>query len=89
MAVTFDPAKDKINRAKHGISLKRAEEFDFRSAFYDVDDSQDYGEVRYNAIGWLNASLHALTFTQRGDEIRAISLRKTTNQEQTTYDEQS
>ena len=29
----LDPAKSKMNRAKHGISLKRAEDFDFSSAF--------------------------------------------------------
>ena len=33
------------------------------SALVDVDDSQDYGEDRYNAIGWLDANLHYLTFT--------------------------
>jgi uncharacterized DUF497 family protein len=52
MEVRFDPAKNRINRAKHGLSLGRAAAFDFDSAFYDLDDSQDYGEVRYNAIGW-------------------------------------
>ena len=89
MEVAFDPAKNQGNIKKHGISLERAEDFDFQSAFFDVDDSQDYGEVRYNAIGWLDALLHTLTFTQEGEAIRAISLRKATRQEQTTYDEQS
>jgi len=63
MEVTFDAAKNESNIKKHGISLQRAEDFDFESAFYDVDDSQDYGEVRYNAIGWLDALLHTFTFT--------------------------
>jgi hypothetical protein len=54
-----------------------------------VDDSQDYGEVRYNAIGWLDALLHPLTFTQDGEAIHAISLRKATRQEQKTYDNES
>ena len=39
MEVTFDPAKNKINIKKHGISLQRTEDFDFVTAFYDVDDS--------------------------------------------------
>lgn len=89
MEVSFDPAKNEINITKHGISLQRTEDFDFDSAFYDVDDSQDYGEVRYNAIGWLDALLYTLTFTQDGEAVRAISLRKATRQEQTTYDKES
>jgi uncharacterized DUF497 family protein len=46
MEVTFDPAKDAENVRKHGISLARAEDFDFDTAHYDIDDSQDYGEQR-------------------------------------------
>lgn len=89
MEVRFDPTKNENNLQKHGISLQRTEDFDFNTAFYDVDDSQDYGEVRYNAIGWLDALLHTLTFTQDTEAIRAISLRKATKQEQTTYAEES
>ncbi len=89
MPVIFDHSKSESNLKKHGISLQRAEDFDFSTAFYDVDDSQDYGEVRYNAIGWLEAALHALTFTQEGDAIRAISLRRATRQEHKTYDDES
>lgn len=89
MEVIFDPAKNESNIRKHGISLQRTEDFDFASAFYDTDNSQDYGELRYNAIGWLDALLHALTFTQEGEAIRAISLRKATRQEQRLYDEES
>ena len=90
MEVTFDPAKGESNIRKHGISLQRAEDFDFDNALLDIDDSQDYCEVRYNAIGWLNARLYALTFTPHSENaIRAISLRQATRQEQTTYDEES
>ncbi len=87
MAVTFSRAKDLENRRKHGISLQRAEDFDFASALFDLDDSQDYGEVRWNSIGWLDATLHSLTFTQHEHDIRAISLRRATNQERNLYAE--
>ena len=36
--MTYDAAKDAENRAKHGISLARAEDFDFDSAYYIDDD---------------------------------------------------
>lgn len=64
MDVTFDPEKDLENIRKHGISLQRAEDFDFDAAIFDIDDSQDYGEVRWNAVGFLDARLFSLTFTE-------------------------
>jgi len=51
MVIVFDPAKDAIDKRKHRISLERAEDFDFDSALYNVDDREDYGELRYRAIG--------------------------------------
>jgi uncharacterized DUF497 family protein len=86
--VTFDPEKDAENIRKHGISLQRAEGFDFDVAIFDIDDSQDYGEVRWNAVGFLDARLYSLTFTElQADVIRAISLRKATTQESMRYEQ--
>lgn len=84
MEVTVDAAKDESDIHKHGVSLRRTKDFDFGSAFYDVDDSQNCGEIRYNAIGWLGTLLHTLTFTQDKEAIRAMSLRKATRKEQLT-----
>jgi uncharacterized protein len=90
MEITFDPAKDAENIRKHGISLARAEDFDEDTALYDLDDSQDYGEERWNLVGWLDAKLHTLTVTYLPDsKIRAISLRKAEKQEQKRYAEQN
>lgn len=85
MGVVFDPAKNRSNAKKHGVSLQRARDFDFNTALFDVGDSQDDGEVRYGAIGWLHALLYTLTFTRTGEEIRAISLRKASTQEQQNH----
>ena len=84
MDVTFDLAKDALNINKHGISLQRAEGFDAETAQFEIDDSQGYGEVRWNALGWLDALLYCPTFTEEGEGIRAISLRKATRHEQKT-----
>ncbi|MBS1801533.1 MAG: BrnT family toxin [Acidobacteria bacterium] len=81
MAITFDPRKDAVNRRKHDISLSRAEDFDFETAIFVVDDREDYDEVRYRALGFLEARLYSLVFTQDGEDIRAISLRKATRHE--------
>jgi len=83
----FDRAKDRINRKKHGISLRRVANFDFDAALFVIDDREDYGEVRMRALGFLDARLHALVFTQEGENIRAISLRKATRHEENEYEE--
>jgi uncharacterized DUF497 family protein len=73
--ITYDPKKDKANKRKHGISLSRAEDFDFEEALYSTDDREDYGEVRFRAIGFLDARLYTLVFVEeeesdylRGDQ---------------------
>ena len=88
MEIVFDPKKDAANKKKHHIPLSRANDFDFESALYSVDDREDYGEVRYKAIGFLGARLYTLIFTDRDDsDIRAISLRKATKHEAKEYKE--
>jgi len=90
MRVTCDSSKDAENIRKHGISLARAEDFDMgASANIREDDSKDYGEVRYRAIGWLDAKLYTLIFTFRGDDVRVISLRKASPQERKLYAEEN
>jgi len=84
----FDPSKDAENIRKHGISLQRAEDFDFDAANFDIDDREDYGEIRWNAFGFLDARLYSLTFTEVADGvIRAISLRKATTLERRRYEQ--
>jgi uncharacterized DUF497 family protein len=86
--VKFNPAKDAKNIREHGISLRRAEDFDFDAASYDIDDREDYGEVRWNAVGFLDARLYSLTFTEvKEDVIRAISLRKASTEESKRYEQ--
>ena len=89
MGVVFDAAKNVINIRKHGISLQRAEDLDFATALIRVDDREDYGEVRYRAIGWLDGKLFGLIFTYSEETIRAISLRNATKQERENYVEEN
>jgi uncharacterized DUF497 family protein len=85
--VAYDAAKGAENIAKHGISLVRANDFDFDSALWKLDDSQDYGEARWNLVGWLDAKLYHLTVVFQPISPRAISLRKATKQEGKQYAE--
>lgn len=83
--VTFDSRKNADNLKNHGISLAKAEDFDFDSARYERDDSQDYGEERWNLIGWLDAKLCHLTVVFHETTIRAISLRRAERKERKLY----
>lgn len=81
MALEFDPDKDEKNRAKHGISLKRAEDLDIKAALTREDTRFDYGERRWVAIGPIEGQLYVLVYSKAGSKVRAISLRLATPKE--------
>ena len=88
MRVEFDPAKDRRNRTKHGVSLERAIEFDLEQSLVEVDDRHAYGESRWTAYGELDGRLYVLVFTLRAQVTRVISLRKANEREQVYVTEQ-
>jgi uncharacterized DUF497 family protein len=83
----FDPAKDRANRAKHGVSLALAEVLFAGPHKTLVDDRFDYGEVREIAFGLVNGRLFVCVYADRGGERRVISLRKANPREVKRYDE--
>lgn len=83
MPIEFDPAKDEANIAKHGVSLARAAELEIL-AFIE-DQRTAYGETRYRAWGLIDRAAYCLAFTRRGDNIRAISLRRAHKKEMDRY----
>jgi uncharacterized protein len=87
MRIEFDPAKDEINRAKHGVSLAQANGFDWDTALEREDDRFDYGELRFVAIGLIDARLFVMVFTEGSDEevVRIISLRPAEKHEMRYY----
>ncbi len=87
MKIEFDSAKDDSNRAKHSISLQAAANFDWDTALEREDDRFDYGEVRFVAIGLINARVYVMVFTEGSDDesLRIISLRPAEKQEMRYY----
>lgn len=85
--VEFDPAKDEINRAKHGVSLQAADGFDWDTAIEREDDRFDYGEVRFVAIGLIDTRLYVMVFTEgsHDDAVRVIGLRPAEKHEMRFY----
>ena len=83
----FDPAKDAVNRAKHGVSLALAEVLFAGPSLSMADDRFDYGEVREIAFGLVNNRLFVCVYADRQGERRVISLRKANQREVKRYGE--
>ena len=85
----WDKEKDRINRAKHGISFETAS-YVFDDAnyieMYDFEHSID--EDRYIAIGMVGDLLFVV-FTERKEKIRLISARLATESERRLYYDQN
>lgn len=77
MDIEFDPAKDAINVAKHGVSLALAARIDW----------SDYGELREIGFAVVDNRLYVVVFVQRGETMRVVSLRKANAREVKDYDE--
>jgi hypothetical protein len=89
MEIVFDPAKEKSNIAKHGVSLADAANLIWDEGQVKIDDSRYYGEIREIGFAPIGDRLYCVVFTDRGDVRRIISLRKATEQEVKFYVEQA
>ena len=91
MNVTFDPAKDAVNLAKHGVSLADAAGFEWDAAVVWPDKRRDYDEARMVAPGYIGLRIMAVVFVDRPPEQpterRIISLRKANTREVKRYAE--
>jgi hypothetical protein len=85
MLIVFDPAKDAINRTKHGVSLALAEVMFAGPYVTTTDDRFNYGEVRHIACGAILGRLFMCVYVDRGAERRVISLRKANKREVIRY----
>jgi uncharacterized DUF497 family protein len=85
MEIEFDPAKNAANIKKHGLSLEMAVGMEWDTAFIERDNRFHYDEIRFNAIVPLENRLYFVTFAERGETVRLISLRHATNTERTRY----
>ena len=85
MRIELDPAKDTRNRAKHGVSLTLAADLDWQAALVWVDDRFDYAELRMIALAPETGTLYYVTFVDRGNARRIISLRRANRREVKHY----
>jgi uncharacterized protein len=82
---TWDEAKRRANLRKHGIDFVDAPKIFQGLTFTAEDDRKPYGERRFLTLGLLEDQIVSVTHTERGDEIRIISIRKATKHEARFY----
>jgi uncharacterized DUF497 family protein len=81
----WDETKRRANLKKHGIDFVDAEKI-FRGATFTAEDTrEDYGEQRFLTLGLLGDQVVSVTHTERGNDIRIISIRKATKHEARYY----
>ncbi len=79
----WDGNKRRINVVKHGVDFAAMEQFEWDTAVVDFDNN--HPEPRWIAKGFIGDVLHLVVYTERGDRIRIVSLRKATTKEMRDY----
>jgi len=90
MELTWDEKKNEQNIKKHGFDFAEANQVFDSVLISSLDDSQDYGEDRWIAIGMLqNGTVVVVVFTEEeNDIIRMISMRKASKNEKERYEKE-
>ncbi len=86
MQAEFDPTKNALNLRKHGLDLSFGERVLLdRNLIEAIDTSVEYGEERINALGLVEGKVYVVTYTERSDSIRFISVRMADKREIARY----
>lgn len=85
MKFTWDEEKRRANIVMHGFDFVDAKEVFEGITLSLKDDRFDYGEERFVTLGPLRGTIVVIAHTEKGDEIRLISMRKATRHEQKIY----
>ena len=85
MRIDFDPTKDKLNLADHGLSLSFARDLAWDEALVWVDERYEYDELRIIGLVPEGTRLYYVAFVDRGKTRRIISLRHAERREVKHY----
>jgi uncharacterized protein len=82
----WDPAKEAINIAKHGLNFETASRIFDGPVVTAIDNRRDYGEVREISIGAIgSAVVIVVAHTDRNGRVRIISARPAKRRERERY----
>ena len=85
MRFAWDDKKRDSNLDKHAFDFEDAPEVFSGVTLTVKDDRFEYGEHRFITLGMLNDIVVVVAHTETDEEIRIISMRKATRNEQEKY----
>lgn len=91
MRFEWDPGKDAVNLAKHGISFELARRVFDDPRHLSIQDRHVSGEERWRTLGLVGGIVvllvaHTYREEEHGEVIRIISARKATRHERQIYE---
>ncbi len=86
MDLDWDEEKRQRNLRERGLDFADVARFEPESVRTAPDDRRDYGEPRFNSIGYLDGRLCIFCWTPRNGRVRIISLRKANAREREDYE---
>ncbi len=85
MRYTWHEIKRQINLNKHGLDFAESEKVFAGPTFTFEDDREIYEEQRWVTLGLLGDKVAVIVHTETKEEIRIISMRKATKNEQILF----
>ena len=82
----WDEAKARINQEKHKVSFLTAAAIFLNERLERIDDREEYGELRWIALGRVESEVYRVVYSWRGENlIRLISAQKASKDERKIY----
>lgn len=85
MRITYHEGKRALTLADRGIDFADAAKVFADRELTQIDRRRDYGEERYQTIGYLDGAMVMVVWTLRGDARHIISMRKCNDRERGRY----
>lgn len=85
MKITFDPAKRHAALGERGLNFADASIVFAGPTITAQDTRRDYGEVRFQTVGFLADRMVMVVWTPRADARHVISMRKCNDREKEIY----
>ena len=88
LPITFDPAKRDRTLIERGLDFAEAGKVFAGETLTLPDRRREYGEPRFQTIGFLSGRMVMVVWTPRGNARHIISMRKCNEREQKAYRQQ-
>lgn len=85
MQFEWDEGKRRKTIVERDVDILRAARIFENTVIRSIDARQDYGEIRYRAVGLVDGECYVLVYTQRADAIRLITAWKGGRNERREY----